>query len=193
MKSNLARGTFVKRLIHATRPASPYLSELFGTGTNAGAALTAVSVFGIMTSFALPVVLTRFTGRTIVIATLTAGVACALVLSASPGYGLATARAGLAVLYAIGNIHPIVMTEAQAFLPSGLRGVGLGALNTLVFLGVSASSSVFGAIANVGLPSASTYRLIFASTALTLGISLAIYAIFGQVTDSAPRISKASE
>ncbi|WP_245410740.1 MFS transporter [Rhizobium sp. JAB6] len=173
--------------------ASPYLTGVFGTGTNVGAALTAVSIFAIATSFALPVVLTRCTGRAVVIAALAAGVACALVLSASPGNGLATACAGLAVLYAIGNIHPIVMTEAQAFLPSGLRGVGLGALNTLVFLGVSVSSSVFGAIANVGLPPESTYRLIFASTALMLGFALAIYAIFGQVTRPAPGISKASE
>ena len=173
--------------------ASPYLSELFGTGTNVGAVLTAVSVFGITTSFALPALLTRLTGRTIVIAALTAGVVCALFLSAFPGYALATACAGLAVLYAIGNIHPIVMTEAQAFLPTGLRGVGLGALNMLVFLGVSASSFVFGAIANIGLPSESTYRLIFASTALMLGFALAIYVTFGQMTDPTPRISKTGE
>ena len=162
--------------------ASPYLTELFGTGTNVGAVLTAISVFGITTSFALPAVLTRITGRTVVIAALIAGVTCGLILSASPGYGLATACAGLAILYAIGNIHPIVMTEAQAFLPSGLRGVGLGALNTLVFLGVSASSSVFGAIANAGLPSESIYRLIFALTALMLGFALAVYVTFGRAS-----------
>jgi hypothetical protein len=75
----------------------------------------------------------------------------------------------------MGNIHPVAMTEAQTLLPSNMRGVGLGALNTLVFLGVSASSSIFGAVAELRLSVAATYGLIFGATATALAIALGIY------------------
>ncbi|AUW42661.1 membrane protein of unknown function [Rhizobium leguminosarum] len=125
--------------------AGPYLTDVFGHGTNVGAVLTAVSVFGIATSFVLPFALPRWRGRRIVTATYVVGVLSALLLAFSPGASIFAASAGLAFLYAMGNVHPVAMTEAQALLPTQIRGIGLGALNTLVFLGVSASSSVFGA------------------------------------------------
>jgi hypothetical protein len=67
------------------------------------------------------------------------------------------------------------MTEAQALLPYQMRGIGLGALNTLVFLGVSASSSVFGIIAGLPLDAAAIYRLVFGATAMALSIALVVY------------------
>ncbi|WP_245483553.1 MFS transporter [Rhizobium leguminosarum] len=155
--------------------AGPYLTDVFGHRTDVGTVLSAVSVFGIATSFALPFALLRWHGRTIVTATYVVGLLSAVVLAFSPGSSIFEASAGLALLYAMGNIHPVAMTEAQTLLPSNMRGVGLGALNTLVFLGVSASSSIFGAVAELRLSVAATYGLIFGATATALAIALGIY------------------
>ncbi|WP_261336661.1 hypothetical protein [Rhizobium leguminosarum] len=81
----------------------------------------------------------------------------------------------MALLYAMGNVHPVAMTEAQALLPYRMRGIGLGALNTLVFLGVSASSSVFGVLAYLPLSADVTCGLVFGATAMALTIALAVY------------------
>jgi hypothetical protein len=123
----------------------PYLTDVFGRGTDIGTVLTSVSVFGIATSFALPFALLRWRGRTLVVATYVVGLLSASLVALSPGSSIFAAAAGLALLYAMGNIHPVAMAAAQVLLPDRTRGVGLGALNTLVFLGVSASSPVFGA------------------------------------------------
>ncbi|TBZ27208.1 MFS transporter [Rhizobium leguminosarum bv. viciae] len=155
--------------------AGPYLTGVFGHGTDVGTVLTAVSVFGIATSFALPFALLRWRGRTIVTATYMVGLLSALLLAFTPGFSILSASAGLALLYAMGNVHPVAMTEAQALLPIRMRGIGLGALDTLVFLGVSASSSVFGALADLHLSAAATYGLIFGATATALAIALSVY------------------
>ncbi|MDC9836332.1 hypothetical protein [Rhizobium binxianense] len=108
-------------------------------------------------------------------ATYAVGVLSALLLAFSPGASIFAASAGLAFLYAMGNVHPVAMTEAQALLPNQIKGIGLGALNTLVFLGVSASSSVFGALAELHFSAAATYGLIFGATAMEFAIALAVY------------------
>jgi MFS family permease len=155
--------------------AGPYLTDVFGQGTNVGAVLTAESVFGTATSFVLPFALLRWRGRRIVTATYVVGVLSALLLAFSPDASIFAASAGLAFLYAMGNVHPVAMTEAQALLPNQVRGIGLGALNTLVFLGVSASSSVFGALAELHFSAAATYGLFFGASAMALAIALAVY------------------
>ncbi|RWY77901.1 MFS transporter [Rhizobium leguminosarum] len=155
--------------------AGPYLTDIFGHGTDTGAVLTAVSVVGIATSFALPFALLRWRGQTIVTATYVVGLLSGLLLAVSPDISIYAASAVLALLYAMGNVHPVAMTEAQALLPYQMRGVGLGALNTLVFLGVSASSSVFGIIAGLPLDAAAIYRLVFGGTAMALFIALVVY------------------
>jgi hypothetical protein len=114
-------------------------------------------------------------GRTLVTATYVIGLLRAALLALSPGSSVFAASAGLALLYAVGNIHSVAMTEAQALLPDRMRGIGLGALNTLVFLGVSASSAIFGALAELRLSVAWTYGLIFGTTAMALEIALGIY------------------
>jgi MFS family permease len=155
--------------------AGPYLTDVFGRGTDVGTVLTAVSVFGIATSFALPFALLKWHGRTLVTATYVVGLLSAVLLALSPGSSVFAASAGLALLYAMGNIHPVAMTEAQALLPDRMRGLGLGALNTLVFLGVSASSAIFGALAELRLSVAWTYGLIVGTTAMALAIGLGVY------------------
>jgi hypothetical protein len=155
--------------------AGPYLTEVFGRGIDVGTVLTAVSIFGIATSFALPFALLKWHGRTLVTTTYAVGLLSAVLLALSPGSSVFAASAGLALLYAMGNIHPVAMTEAQTLLPDRMRGIGLGALNTLVFLGVSASSAIFGALAELRLGVAWTYGLIFGTTAMALAIALGIY------------------
>ncbi|ASS53292.1 MFS transporter [Rhizobium leguminosarum] len=149
--------------------------SLGGTFRNAWAGPYLTGVFGIATSFALPFALLRWRSRTIVTATYMVGLLSALLLAFTPGFSILSASAGLALLYAMGNVHPVAMTEAQALLPIRMRGIGLGALNTLVFLGVSASSSVFGALADLHLSAAATYGLIFGATATALAIALSVY------------------
>ncbi len=155
--------------------AGPYLTDVFGNGADVGMVLTAISAFGIATSFALPFALLRWNGRSIVTGTYVVGLLCAVLLAFLPGASILAATAGLGLLYAMGNVHPAVMTEAQVLLPDRMRGIGLGALNTLVFLGVSVSSSVFGGIAELRLDASLTYGLIFAATALAIASSLVVY------------------
>ncbi|WP_413708983.1 MFS transporter [Rhizobium sp. Rhizsp82] len=166
--------------------AAPYVTSVFGTHTAIGEILTAISIVGIVTSVVLPAVLARVEGRRIVIFAYVAGVICAVMLSAGPDGSFPAACAGLSLLYAMGNVHPLIMTEAQARIPSHMRGIALGVLNTLVFLGVSVASVVFGQIAGLSLAPTTTYRLIFAATGLALAIALLSYVIVPR-SDRTPR------
>jgi predicted MFS family arabinose efflux permease len=158
--------------------ATPYITSLFGPDAAVGTMLTAVSIVGIVTGFMLPVCLVRVSASSIVICTYVVGVACAVLLAFAPGLSFLSACAGLAVLYAMGNVHPLVMTEAQTLIPPGKRGLVLGALNTLVFLGVSAASAVYGEIAGLSLPVLTIYRLIFAITGAAIAVAALCYVVF---------------
>ncbi|WP_259673219.1 MFS transporter [Rhizobium sp. NZLR4b] len=158
--------------------ATPYVMSLFGPDAAVGTMLTAVSVVGIVTGFILPVLLVRASGRSIVISTYAAGLICAILLACAPGISFLWACIGLSVLYAMGNVHPLVMTEAQTLIPPPKRGLALGALNTLVFLGVSAASAAYGEIAGLSLSVLTTYRLIFAVTGTALAIAVVCYIMF---------------
>lgn len=140
--------------------------------------LTTISVVGIVTSFMLPIVLMRVPGRTIVISAYGAGATSAILLSFAPGLALLSACAGLSVLYAMGNVHPLVMTEAQTLIPPRVRGLALGGLNTLVFLGVSVASAVYGEIAGLSLSVLSSYRVIFAVSATVIAMAMFCYIVF---------------
>ncbi|MFP3546727.1 MFS transporter [Rhizobium sp. SIMBA_035] len=166
--------------------AAPYVTSVFATYAVTGKMLTAISLVGIVTSFVLPAVLARVEGRRIVIFTYVVGAMCAVLLSVEPGASFPAACAGLSLLYAMGNMHPLVMTEAQASIPLRMRGIALGVLNTLVFLGVSVASAVFGQIAGLSLSPATTYRLIFAATALAIAIALLSYVVLPRL-DRLPR------
>ncbi|EJC84240.1 nitrate/nitrite transporter [Rhizobium leguminosarum bv. trifolii WSM2297] len=158
--------------------AGPYVTGVFGQNGNIGLILSAVSLFGIATSFLLPLMLLLISARVLILASFACGAICATLIAIAPDFSLVLATAALAFLYAIGNVHPLVMTEAQTLIPDHMRGVGLGALNTLVFLGVSASSSAFGEIANMSLPPVVSYQFIFALTAIALTGALFAYVMF---------------
>ncbi|MET3858559.1 MFS transporter [Rhizobium sp. OAE497] len=158
--------------------ATPYITSVFGPDAGVGTMLTAISIVGIVTSFMLPIVLARVSARLIVISTYALGVTCAVLVAFFPNMSFFSACAGLSILYAMGNVHPLVMTEAQTLIPPRKRGLALRALNTLVFLGVSAASAVFGEIAGLSLPVVTTYRLIFAITGVAIAVAVVCYAVF---------------
>ena len=158
--------------------ATPYALSVFGQDAAVGTMLTAISVVGIFTGFMLPAILVRVPGRSVVISAYAAGLICAILLVCAPGISFLWACAGLSILYSMGNVHPLVMTEAQAFIPPHKRGLALGALNTLVFLGVSAASAAYGEIGGLSLSMLTTYRLIFAITGAAIAIAMVCYIMF---------------
>jgi MFS family permease len=93
----------------------------------------------------------------------------------SPGSSFVAAVSLISLLYSIGNLHPLVMAEAQTIMPSARRGLLLGLLNTLVFFGVAISSSLFGWIAQKDDGPSTTFQIILAVTAISLAIAPAAY------------------
>ncbi len=156
--------------------ATPYLAGVFSADQRvSGFALTIVSAVGIGTSFAIPALVSKVSPRSIVTAGMVAGTIAAFAMAVSPGSSIVAAVALICLLYSIGNLHPLVMAEAQELAPSKHRGLLLGFLNTLVFFGVAISSAVFGWIAqSAGGPSA-TFEIILFSTAGCLAIGLTAY------------------
>ncbi|PDS77626.1 MFS transporter [Rhizobium sp. L43] len=156
--------------------ATPYLSGVFSADQRvSGFALTIVSAVGIGTSFAIPALVSRVSPRSIVTAGMAAATIAAFAMAVSPGSNIVAAVALICLLYSIGNLHPLLMAEAQELAPSKHRGLLLGFLNTLVFFGVAISSAAFGWIAqNAGGPSA-TFQIILFFTAGCLAIGLTAY------------------
>jgi MFS family permease len=85
----------------------------------------------------------------------------------------------ICVLFSVGSIHPLVMSQARGIVPSRLLGRALGLLNSLVFLGIAISSSCFGWIAGGARlmrdPPAHLYGLLFSFTACPLVIAAVVY------------------
>ena len=158
--------------------AGPYLSEMFSADQRlSGLLLTIVSVVGITTSFAIPLLVSKLSARSIIVARMGLATVATAAQAVSPGSSFIAAVSLIALLYSIGNLHPLVMAEAQAIMPSARRGLLLGLLNTLVFFGVAVSSSLFGWIAQKGEGSSATFQIILAVTATSLAIGLAAYLI----------------
>ncbi|MBK3833953.1 hypothetical protein [Paraburkholderia aspalathi] len=85
----------------------------------------------------------------------------------------------ICVLFSVGSIHPLVMSQARAIIAPRRLGLGLGLLNSLVFLGVALTSSCFGWIAGVAkqahLSNAGIYSGLFSVTVVPLAIGAVIY------------------
>nr|WP_280950540.1 MFS transporter [Rhizobium leguminosarum] len=156
--------------------ATPCLSGVFyADQTVSSFALTIVSAVGIATSFAIPALISRVSPRIIVTCGMTAATIATFAMAVSPASSIVAAVGLICLLYSTGNLHPLVMAEAQELAPSKRRGILLGFLNTLVFFGVAISSAVFGWIAqNAGGPSL-TFQIILFVTAACLVIGLAGY------------------
>ncbi|NTH49274.1 MFS transporter [Agrobacterium rhizogenes] len=156
--------------------AGPYLSEMFSADQRlSGLALTIVSVVGIATSFAIPLLISRLSARRIIVLSMGLATLGTAAQAMSPGSSFVAAVSLISLLYSIGNLHPLVMAEAQTIMPSARRGLLLGLLNTLVFFGVAISSSLFGWIAQKDDGPSTTFQIILAVTAISLAIALAAY------------------
>ena len=87
--------------------------------------------------------------------------------------------AAICLLLSVGCIHPLVMSQARAIIAPGKLGLGLGMLNSLVFLGVALASSIFGLIAEearmTGVSNADLYSRLFVVTAVPLVVGAIAY------------------
>ncbi|MFL9857174.1 MFS transporter [Paraburkholderia madseniana] len=158
----------------------PYLADVYGFDVIArGNAMTITSVIGIAASFCIPVVVRFCAPKLISLLWLIAGVLAALVLAVSPDGNWGVSVALICVLFSVGSIHPLVMSQARAIIAPRRLGLGLGLLNSLVFLGVALTSSCFGWIAGVAkrahLSNAGIYSALFAVTVVPLAIGAVVY------------------
>ncbi|RKE39002.1 putative MFS family arabinose efflux permease [Paraburkholderia sp. BL23I1N1] len=158
----------------------PYLADVYGFDVLArGNAMTVTSVIGIAASFCIPVAVRFCAPKLISLLWLIAGVLAALALALSPDGNWVVSVALICVLFSVGSIHPLVMSQARAIISPRRLGIGLGLLNSLVFLGVALTSSCFGWIAGAAKQAhfshAGIYSALFAVTVVPLAIGAAVY------------------
>ena len=155
----------------------PYLADLFHFDLLArGYVMTAASVLALLWSMWIPRLLQRISVKAMVLWSLAIGVVAALVLTAAPASNALLGAVLICVLFCVGSIHPLVMSQARSVVPPKRLGFWLGVLNSMVFLGVALSNNVFGWIAEQGvsnaLPQDIIYSRLFLFTALLLGVGL---------------------
>ena len=158
----------------------PYLADVFGFDVIArGNAMTITSVAGIAASFSIPLLVRRMAPKTLTLGWLAAGVCAALVLASTPAQSPVISVGAICLLLSVGAIHPLVMSQARGIIAPAKLGLGLGLLNSLVFLGVALASSIFGMIAeharHAGLSSADLFSRLFLVTAVPLVIGAIAY------------------
>lgn len=158
----------------------PYLSDVFGFDVIArGSAMTVMSIAGIGASLCIPVLVRHCAPKTLSLFWLAGGVVAALVLAATPARSPAISVAAICLLLSVGCIHPLVMSQARGIIAPAKLGLGLGLLNSLVFLGVALASSIFGWIAenahHAGVSNADLYSRLFMVTAVPLVIGAIAY------------------
>jgi predicted MFS family arabinose efflux permease len=158
----------------------PYLSDVFGFDVIArGNAMTIMSIAGIGASFCIPFFVRRCAPKTLSLCWLTAGVFAALLLALAPAQSPAVSVAAICLLLSVGCIHPLVMSQARGIIAPAKLGLGLGLLNSLVFLGVALASSIFGWIAenarHAGVSNADLYSRLFVVTSVPLAIGAIAY------------------
>jgi MFS family permease len=158
----------------------PYLSDVFGFDVIArGNAMTIMSIAAIGASFCIPLLVRLCSPRTLTLCWLAAGVFAALLLAFAPAQSPAISVAAICLLLSVGCIHPLVMSQARGIIAPAKLGLGLGLLNSLVFLGVALASSIFGWIAGharyAGVSNADLYSRLFMVTAVPLVIGAIAY------------------
>jgi len=155
--------------------ASPYLVNVVEVSSQEAAnVFAAVSVAGTLTGFALPLAMTCLSPSSIVAALYCITIALTAALAFDPAQNVLFAGAVLSALYAIGNCHTIAMAEAQPAIGGQHRGMILGFLNGLGFVGVAAFSPLFGLIARA-FESSLAFTVMFAATAAFLAASFIVY------------------
>jgi predicted MFS family arabinose efflux permease len=158
----------------------PYLSEVFNFDVIArGNAMTVTSIAGIGASFCIPVMVRFWAPKRITLSWLICGTLAALTLAFVPGGNWVASVALICVLFSVGSVHPLVMSQARSVIAPGRLGLGLGLLNSLVFLGVAIASSSFGllqgAAKDAHLTTPACYSRLFVATALPLAVGALVY------------------
>jgi MFS family permease len=161
--------------------ASPYLVNVVEVSSQEAAnVFAAVSVAGTLTGFALPLAMTRLSPGSIIGILYCVTIALTVGLALDPKQNVLFAGAVLSALYAIGNCHTIAMAEAQPAISGQRRGMILGLLNGLGFVGVAAFSPLFGLIARAFEPNLA-FAVMFAATAAFLAASFFVYLFRGRM------------
>lgn len=158
----------------------PYLADVFGFDVIArGNAMTVTSIAGIAASFVIPLLVRRWAPKALALGWLASGILASFVLALSPAGSPVVSIGAICLLLSVGAIHPLVMSQARAIIAPAKLGLGLGLLNSLVFLGIALASGVFGLIAEharyAGVPNAELYSRLFLVTAAPLMIGAVAY------------------
>lgn len=158
----------------------PYLADVFGFDVLArGNAMTVMSIAGIGASFCIPFLVRRWSPKSLSLGWQVTGVLATLLLATMPQRSPIISVAAICLLLSVGCIHPLVMSQARAIIAPGKLGLGLGLLNSLVFLGVALASSIFGLIAEqarmTGVSNADLYSRLFVVTAVPLVVGALAY------------------
>lgn len=158
----------------------PYLADVFGFDLMArGNAMTIASVVGTGASFCIPFMVRFWAPKTISLLWLVTGALAALTLALVPGTSSVLGVTLICLLFSVGAIHPLVMSQARAIVPARRLGLALGLLNSLVFLGVALASGGFGRIAGAARLAHATppqiYSMLFAAAAVPLVIGAGVY------------------
>ena len=158
----------------------PYLADVFGFDLMArGNALTVTSLVGAGASFCIPLLVRVWTPKSLSLLWLVLGAFAALTLAAAPAFSSVLGVGLICVLFSVGAIHPLVMSQARAIVPAHRLGLALGLLNSLVFLGIALASGSFGWIAGAArvahATTAQIYASLFAVTALPLAVGAIVF------------------
>ncbi|MCP3725227.1 MFS transporter [Paraburkholderia sp. CNPSo 3272] len=158
----------------------PYLADVFGFDLLArGNALTVTSLVGAGASFCMPFLVRFWTPKSLSLLWLILGALAALTLAAVPAASSVLSVALICLLFSVGAIHPLVMSQARAVVPAHRLGRALGLLNSLVFLGVALANVGFGWLAGEArtahATAAQVYASLFAVTAFPLAVGAIVF------------------
>jgi len=159
----------------------PYLTDVFSFDLMArGNALTVTSLVGAVASFCIPFLVRFWTPKSLSLFWLILGAFAALTLAAFPAMSSVFGVGLICVLFSVGAIHPLVMSQARALVPAHRLGLAFGLLNSLVFLGIALASGSFGWIAGEAriahATPAQVYASLFAVTAFPLAVGAIVFA-----------------
>ena len=158
----------------------PYLADVFGFDLIArGNALTVTSLVGAGASFCIPLLVRFWSPKLLSLLGLMLGAFAAAILAVVPAVSSLLGVGMICVLFSVGAIHPLVMSQARAIVSAHRLGLALGLLNSLVFLGVALASGAFGWIAGEAriahATPAQAYTLLFSFTALPLAVGAIVF------------------
>ena len=158
----------------------PFFADVFHLDTVAiGRVMTAASVTALFVSVVIPLLVRKIPLKTLALTGMSLGVLAAALLVAMPAYSALLSASLVCVLFSVGAIHPLVMSQARAISAAHSLGLRLGVLNSTVFLGVAVTSNCFGWIAQSGiqqgLPAPDVFSRLFLFTMVVLVVGLATY------------------